>query len=147
MALDPATRKNGCLQFIPGSHKGVIEQHVLYEDSIHAELLRERAQQMISTHGVCHVELDPGDLVCWHSSALHYSLPNSSDQGRIGVAGVYTTPDIIRRRRRGWTNYRWVLRNGEVVTTFPPQPYPDDGREAEPTPTFPRVVSTSIANT
>ena len=42
MALDPAKRENGCLQFIPGSHKTEIVEHVLYADSIHGELPRER---------------------------------------------------------------------------------------------------------
>ena len=48
MALDPATTENGCLQFIPGSHKLEILPHVLYADSIHAELPREQVRQLIA---------------------------------------------------------------------------------------------------
>ena len=43
--LEPATRKNGCMQFIPGSHKTEIVEHILYSDSIHGELPRETVQE------------------------------------------------------------------------------------------------------
>ncbi len=35
MAIDPATRENGCLQFLPGSHREPIVDHVLYPGGIH----------------------------------------------------------------------------------------------------------------
>ena len=73
MALDPAKRENGCLQFIPGSHKTEIVEHVLYDDSIHGELPRERVAALKAERGVEHIELAPGDVVCWHSSMWHYS--------------------------------------------------------------------------
>jgi len=139
MALDPPTRSNGCLQFVPGSHTGDIIQHVLYEDGIHAELPCDLVKDTLSRGAVAHVELKPGDIVCWHSSAWHHSPPNTSDQGRIGVAGVYTTPAIIQRRNRGWPNYRWAMKGGKVVTTFPPEVYPDDGRETKPATPFPKM--------
>ena len=59
MALDPATKMNGCLQFAPGTHKGDIVQHVLYEDSIHGELPRNLVVDQIEQTGVHHVELEP----------------------------------------------------------------------------------------
>ena len=60
MALDPAKRENGCLQFIPGSHKTEIVEHVLYADSIHGELPRERVAALKAERGVEHIELAPG---------------------------------------------------------------------------------------
>jgi hypothetical protein len=126
MALDPATRENGCLQFVPGSHKGDIIDHLLYEDSIHAELPRDLVAETIAQQPVEHIELEPGDIISWHSSAWHYSPVNKSNKGRIGIAGVYTNPEIISRRRRGWPQYKWVAQDGETCTTFPPEPYPLD---------------------
>ncbi len=120
MALDPATTENGCLQFIPGSHKLGIMPHVLYADSIHAELPREQVRQLIAGRGVEQCELESGDVVCWHSSTCHYSPPNPSPRGRIAIAGVYTTPQITRQRRFA-EPYYWVLRNDELCTAFPPQ--------------------------
>ena len=56
----PAKRENGCLQFIPGSHKTEIVEHLLYADSIHGELPRERVAALKAERGVEHIELTPG---------------------------------------------------------------------------------------
>ena len=123
MALDPATIENGCLQMIPGSYKTEIVPHVLYEDSIHGELPRERVEEMIDTYGVEHIELQPGSVIVWHSSAWHYSPPNTSDRGRIAIAGVFSSPDIVENGRSGDVGYKWLMRSGEVMTDFPAQEY------------------------
>jgi hypothetical protein len=122
MALDAATKANGCLQFIPGSHQTEIVPHVLYEDSVHGELPRERVREMIQKNGLHHIELEPGDAVCWHSSLWHYSPPNTSEQGRIGVAGVWTNPQTAATNVR-FKQYHWVMKRGERRHRFPPEPY------------------------
>ena len=48
------------MQFIPGSHKTEIVEHVLYPDSIHGELPREVVHEMIGKHGIHHIELGTG---------------------------------------------------------------------------------------
>lgn len=135
MALDPATRSNGCLQILPGSHKGEIVPHVLYPDSIHGELPRPLVRETCTQHRIHHVELEPGDIVCWHSSIWHYSPPNPSDQSRIAIAGVYTTPQIIRENpQQYFRNYLWVMQNGTLCEQFPAQQYPihTDAQKAPP---------------
>ena len=139
MALDPAKRENGCLQFIPGSHKTEIVEHVLYADSIHGELPRERVAALKAERGVEHIELAPGDVVCWHSSMWHYSPVNESPQSRIGIAGVYTTPALADRSPRTWGNLHWVLRGGALCTAFPPDEYEVDGENKSPVEPFPRA--------
>lgn len=119
MALDPATRENGCMQFVPGSHKGEIVQHVMYEDSIHGELPRDLVKARIAQCGPEHIELDPGDVVCWHSSLWHYSPPNPSLNSRIAIAGVWTNPTINDGRVRPM--HRWAVKNGMHCTAFPPE--------------------------
>lgn len=119
MALDPATRENGCMQFIPGSHKGEIVQHVMYEDSIHGELPRDLVKARIAQCGTEHIELDPGDVVCWHSSLWHYSPPNPSPHSRIAIAAVWTNPKINAGRVRPM--HRWGMKNRVRCTAFPPE--------------------------
>ncbi len=119
--LEPATRENGCMQFIPGSHKTEIVEHVLYPESIHGELPREAVKEMLKEHDAHHIELDPGDVVFWHSSMWHYSPPNPSEHSRIAVAGVWTNPDIIRTSRRILNSFPWAMKNGEVCNQFPPE--------------------------
>lgn len=119
MALDPATRENGCMQFIPGSHKGEIVPHVMYEDSIHGELPRDLVKARIAQCGTEHIELGPGDVVCWHSSLWHYSPPNPSPNSRIAIAGVWTNPKINAGRVRPL--HRWGMKNRARCTAFPPE--------------------------
>jgi len=126
MALDPARKSNGCLQFIPGSHKTAIVPHVLYDDSLHAELPRDLVPEMIAQKGIVHIECEPGDVVCWHSSLWHYSPPNPSSSSRIAIAGVWTNPTINKNRKRELS--KWALKNGKICSAFPPEPatFPDD---------------------
>lgn len=131
MPLEPATKDNGCMQFIPGSHKTEIVEHILYPDSIHGELPRDIVEKMMQKHGVHHIELEPGDIVFWHSSIWHYSPPNQSDKSRIAVAGVWTNPEIVKTSKRFWHNFRWVMKNGDVCTQFPPEPVPMENDNAE----------------
>ncbi|MEM7624532.1 MAG: phytanoyl-CoA dioxygenase family protein [Planctomycetota bacterium] len=123
MALDPATRENGCLQFIPGSHHEPITPHVLYPNSVHGELPREKVEQIKQKYGgVHHIELAPGDAVCWHSNLYHYSPPNPSRNSRIGIAGVYSslaTASITPLHK----TLRWCMKSGEACPDFPPQVY------------------------
>lgn len=136
MALDPATRENGCLQFIPGSHRTEIVPHVLYEDSIHGELPRVRVQQMIDRHGIEHIELQPGDAVCWHASLWHYSPVNPSPRGRIGIAGVFTTPQRATHSKRSWGSLPWVVRDNQICTDFPVEEFEIAKEGKEPAPPF-----------
>ena len=139
MALDPATRANGCLQFIPGSHRGEVVPHVLYEDSIHGELPREKVEDLVAERGVEHIELQPGDAVCWHSSLWHYSPVNTSEQGRIGIAGVYNTPAMADGAMRSWGQLPWVVRGGELCDAFPPEEYEVSNEGKEPMGPFPKA--------
>ena len=84
MAIDKADQLNGCLQVVPGSHKGEVIEHVRYEDSIHVELPRD----MVADIHVDHIELEAGDAIVWHSHLWHYSPVNRSDRNRLGIAQV-----------------------------------------------------------
>ncbi|MCY3660291.1 MAG: phytanoyl-CoA dioxygenase family protein [Caldilineaceae bacterium] len=84
MAVDRADRSNGCLQVVPGSHKGPVVDHVRYPDSIHVELPRDQVADV----QVDHIELEAGDAIVWHAHLWHYSPVNLSDRNRLGIAQV-----------------------------------------------------------
>jgi ectoine hydroxylase-related dioxygenase (phytanoyl-CoA dioxygenase family) len=109
IAVDPATKANGCLQFVPGSQKGPIVEHKLYPDGLHKEIPREMTADLKTDH----VELAPGDGVFWHSNLWHYSGPNTSDQDRIAIAGVYLTPKCATESPKAQGSMAWVMRSGE----------------------------------
>lgn len=116
LAIDASTQANGCLQVVPGSHLGPILEHVEYEDSIHAELPRDRCNDL----SVEYVELQPGDAVFWHSRLWHYSAPNRSETGRIGVGAVWVNPAQISQLTTA-KRLRWAMRTGRIL----PHPAPE----------------------
>ena len=82
MALDDATEENGCMRFIPGSHKlGVIE-HKRLED------FRVEDEKVDYASEVC-VPLKAGGCSFHHSLAMHRTDANRSDDRRIGLTVAY----------------------------------------------------------
>ena len=75
LALDPATKANGCMQVVPGSHKL-------------GEIKRRNPKQAwfdddeIDTSHTVHAELAPGDALVFHSRVLHGSDRNETDTPR-----------------------------------------------------------------
>jgi len=87
IAVDPATRENGCLQVLRGSHHMGRIDHVLTGDQAGADLERvHEAQKRLET---VYVEMDPGDVLFFHSNLLHRSDQNRSDNPRWSMICCY----------------------------------------------------------
>lgn len=119
LAVDPATKENGCLQFIPGTHRTDVITHVKYPDQVHGELPRKLVERTIAEHGVKHIELAPGDCVVWHSHLWHFSPPNTSDQRRIGAGAVWINPQQAGQLRM--KRFVKAIDQGRACS-FPPEP-------------------------
>jgi phytanoyl-CoA hydroxylase len=74
IALDAATRENGCMEVIPESHRAGPVPHVPHED---INLCTIRPDYLHAEHRVA-VPLDPGDALVFHSLAHHYTAANRS---------------------------------------------------------------------
>src|SRR5262249_15568964 len=108
-ALDPATRENGCLSFIPRSHRLGGVEHQLYEGGVHKETRRDLLRGLRPVA----IELQPGDGVVWHAAMFHQSHPNPSDRNRVGVAGVYVNDAMVETvGPECRLPFPWVLRDG-----------------------------------
>ena len=95
MPLDPATSKNGCLHFIPGSHLGGIRTHRSYEgDRTGSGLIAERVEAFQAV--VC--PLAPGGATVHHCQTLHYSSPNKTEQQRRALV---ISCRVAERRKDG----------------------------------------------
>ncbi len=84
-ALDPATRENGCVQVIPGSHRlGLInpEHHSGF-------LTPEQAERLCRQEDVVHLELEAGQVMLLHNWLLHASDGNRSAQSRRAFSVCY----------------------------------------------------------
>jgi hypothetical protein len=87
IAVDPATRQNGCLQVIQGSHHCGRIHHQLTGDQAGADL--ERVEQILQRYPLVYVEMKPGDVVFFHSNLLHRSDRNDSDDPRWSMICCY----------------------------------------------------------
>lgn len=94
IALDPATVENGCLRFLPGSHRS----GVLWPLRRHNDPELDRAEE---AHGfpdpvdaAVTIELAPGSVVFFNGYLLHGSYPNRSAGGfRRSLLFVYASAE------------------------------------------------------
>lgn len=88
VALSPATAESGCMRFVPGSHRQVVD-HV---DTHHAENLLTRGQEVavkVDEADAVDAALQPGQFSLHHGRVFHASHPNHTNDRRIGLAIRY----------------------------------------------------------
>ena len=87
IAVDPATRENGCMQVLKGSHQMGRIDHVLTGDQAGADL--ERVHEAEKRLELVYVEMEPGDVLFFHSNLLHRSDQNRSEKPRWAMICCY----------------------------------------------------------
>jgi ectoine hydroxylase-related dioxygenase (phytanoyl-CoA dioxygenase family) len=87
IAMDPATRENGCLQVVRGSHQLGRIDHVLTGEQAGAD--RERVGEILKKMELVHVEMEPGDTLFFHCNLLHRSDQNRSENPRWSLICCY----------------------------------------------------------
>jgi ectoine hydroxylase len=80
IALEPATRENGCMQLLAGSHKVGHLEHGRVAGQTGAD--PERVEKLLERLKLVHCEMAPGDALFFHANTLHCSAANLSDQSR-----------------------------------------------------------------
>jgi len=76
--LVPARVENGCMQFVPGTHKLGTVPHESRE--YYLEIAQESLDPYVQS--AIDVELDPGDVVLFQNLLFHRGQPNHSDRIR-----------------------------------------------------------------
>jgi ectoine hydroxylase len=87
IAVDRATKENGCLQVIRGSHYLGRIEHTLTGDQAGAN--QERVNEVLKRLELVYVEMDPGDALFFHLNLLHRSDQNHSDHPRWSMICCY----------------------------------------------------------
>lgn len=88
VALDHATRENGCLQVIRGSHLvGRVEHGIIPGEQVGAD--PKRVEQMLQQMPLDYVEMAPGDALFFHANVMHRSDQNRSPNRRWTVIFCY----------------------------------------------------------
>jgi ectoine hydroxylase-related dioxygenase (phytanoyl-CoA dioxygenase family) len=87
IAVDRATRENGCLQVLRGSHHIGRVDHGKVGQQTGADEERVAAAEKVCEK--VYVELKPGSAVIFHCNTLHRSDQNTSDDPRWAFIGCY----------------------------------------------------------
>jgi ectoine hydroxylase len=87
VAVDRATKENGCLQVIKGSHLLGRIDHVLTGDQAGADV--DRVNEILRRLDLVYVELEPGDTLFFHANLLHRSDQNRSEKPRWSMICCY----------------------------------------------------------
>ena len=93
-ALTPATIENGCMRFVPGSHRKKDVPHV---DSFAQDNLLTRGQEIaveVDEASAVNVELRAGQVSFHHGHLFHASGPNLTSSRRLGIAIRYVAPSM-----------------------------------------------------
>lgn len=87
IAVDRATRTNGCLQVLRGSHLLGRVDHQRTGEQTGADPVRVEAA--LARHERVYVEAEPGDVLFFHCNLLHRSDANRSEQPRWSLIACY----------------------------------------------------------
>lgn len=108
IAVDRATKENGCLQVLAGSHlMGRVNHDRINEQTManpeHVEAARARFE-------LVYLELEPGDAVFFDCNLLHRSDANRSDRRRWNYIASYNTVENKPYKRvRDYGNYEPLI--------------------------------------
>ncbi len=83
LALSPSNKTSGCMRMLPGSHEGGILEH---EDTYGEDNILTRGQQIrgLDESKAVDLILRPGQMSLHNQQIAHASMPNKSDDRRIG---------------------------------------------------------------
>ena len=87
IGIDAATKENGCLQVVPGSHHLGRINHGVVGNQTGANL--ERVEKILERLELVYCELEPGDAFWFHGNVLHRSDANLSDHPRWSLICCY----------------------------------------------------------
>ena len=113
LALSPATEESGCMRMIPGSHKAGRADHEITEDASNV-LVNGQTVRGVSETAAVMCPLAPGEASFHHGWTLHASMPNRSNDRRIGLNVQYLAAHVRQTKHdldsaicvRGTDRYR-----------------------------------------
>lgn len=93
MALEDVPEEQGCMSFIPGSHKwGELDPIELDKPADIFDMVPDKDTEELEA---VPVPLEAGSCTFHNSLTFHYAGPNTTDQHRWGMVTIYT-PDGVR---------------------------------------------------
>lgn len=104
IALDKATRENGCLQVLKATHKLGRLNHIRENDQTNVE--QEHLEAALKRFEHVYVEMEAGDALVFDGNLLHRSDANRSDTYRWGYICSYNAVENAPFKKvRDYGNY------------------------------------------
>ncbi|MBK8143212.1 MAG: phytanoyl-CoA dioxygenase family protein [Chitinophagaceae bacterium] len=112
IAITDASKENGCLQVIRGSHKMGRVEHGFAGEQVGAA--QRYVDLALKTMELVYVELKAGDALFFHPNILHRSEANLSDNARWSLISVYNRSSNV------------PYNEPSQSSTVPVEPVPDE---------------------
>ncbi|MBI2192282.1 MAG: phytanoyl-CoA dioxygenase family protein [Planctomycetes bacterium] len=104
IALDDATPENGCLKFVPGSHRRIFPKKVV------GEAFGNRIDEKdLEGWPVTSVPVQRGDCVFFHDQAVHSSHPNRTGADRWSFISTYREASVKDASGLSQNLWKWPL--------------------------------------
>ena len=102
--LDKATKENGCLKVLKGSHRvGRIGHGISHTPEQTADM--ERINELEKRHECVYITADPGDALFFHANLLHSSDANKSKDSRRTLIVCFNTKSNNPYKESGHASY------------------------------------------
>lgn len=120
VAVSDSTVSNGCMRFIPGTHRELLPMEVEeYDPARHAGNKHERFGTKIMRPALgelesraVNLEMKAGEFVIFSERTMHGALPNiTTDDARLGMSARYIVPDVQ-------IHNPWVLGEGGLSIAY-----------------------------
>ncbi|MBW3624421.1 MAG: phytanoyl-CoA dioxygenase family protein [Armatimonadetes bacterium] len=106
IAVDRATKENGCLQVLKGSHHMGRIEHGVAGDQTGADM--ERVQHAMERLELVYCEMEPGTALFFHSNLLHTSAQNKSPNPRWALICCYNAARNDPYKESGHPRYHYL---------------------------------------
>lgn len=100
LAITDAAEENGCLRFVPGTHKEILPLRAeLYDPQKHDDKTDHFGTYVLSLDTdlsdarAVNLPMKAGQFVIFSERVIHGALRNTSDQPRLALAARYITPE------------------------------------------------------
>jgi len=122
VALSPASIESGCMRFIPASHM----RKAAHADQPGKDAMLSRGQELVDPvdeSQAVNASLQSGQASLHHGLTFHASLPNRSNDRRIGFAIRYIKPSM--RQAGGETGVATLVQGDDCYHHFELAPRPE----------------------
>ncbi|MFT5140676.1 MAG: ectoine hydroxylase-related dioxygenase (phytanoyl-CoA dioxygenase family) [Rhodothermales bacterium] len=128
LALSPATPQNGCMRMIPGSHALGRQDHHMTADETNV-LFSGQTVRGVDESNAISCPLEPGEASFHHGWTLHSSMPNISNERRIGLNVQYFATHVSQTKHemdtallvRGQDHFKHFEPNIPAVSDLDPE--------------------------